>query len=57
MKMGYGPVLSNEMPKKRSSPVPLLLLLTLLGAGGYFGWKADAGAKVKQGGIRRLISW
>lgn len=27
------------------------------GAGEKVGWKADAGAKVKQGGIRRLISW
>lgn len=60
VKMGYGPVLSNEMPKKKSSPVPLLLLLTLLGAGGYFGWKAyadrQAAARARAEAYRRELA-
>ena len=32
--------LSNEGPKRRGSPIPVLLVLAILGAGGYFGWKA-----------------
>ena len=31
---------SNAGPKRRGSPVPAILLLLILGAGGYFGWKA-----------------
>ena len=34
------PALSNELPRKsRGSPVPVLLALVFLAAGGYFGWK------------------
>ena len=35
-----GAPLSNTPPKRRGSPIPLLLLLALVGAGGYFGWTA-----------------
>lgn len=34
-----GAPLSNKPPKRRGSPLPILLLLVLLGAAGYFGWK------------------
>ena len=33
-------VLSNTGPKRRGSPIPVILVLVILGAGGYFGWKA-----------------
>ena len=33
-------VLSNTGPKRRGSPIPVILVLLILGAGGYFGWKA-----------------
>ena len=32
--------LSNTGPKRRGSPIPVILVLLILGAGGYFGWKA-----------------
>ena len=34
------PMLSNTGPKRRGSPIPVILVLLVLGAGGYFGWKA-----------------
>ena len=34
-----GASLANKPPKRRGSPLPVLLLLALVGAGGYFGWK------------------
>ena len=34
-----GAPLANTPPKRRGSPLPVLLLLALVGAGGYFGWK------------------
>ena len=34
-----GAPLANKPPKRRGSPLPVLLLLALVGAGGYFGWK------------------
>lgn len=37
---GGGVPLSNKAPKRKGgSPIPILLLLALIGAGGYFGWK------------------
>ena len=33
-------MLSNTGPKRRGSPIPVILVLLVLGAGGYFGWKA-----------------
>ena len=30
----------NTGPKRRGSPIPIILVLLVLGAGGYFGWKA-----------------
>ena len=32
--------LSNTGPKRRGSPIPVILVLLVLAAGGYFGWKA-----------------
>ena len=32
--------LSNTGPKRRGSPIPVILVLIILGVGGYFGWKA-----------------
>ncbi len=34
-----GAPLSNRPPKRRGSPLPILILLALVGAAGYFGWK------------------
>ena len=34
------PMLSNTGPNRRGSPVPVILILIILGVGGYFGWKA-----------------
>lgn len=38
--MTQNTVLSNAGPKRRGSPVPIILTLLVLGAGGYFGWRA-----------------
>ena len=38
--MTQSTVLSNTGPKRRGSPIPIILILLVLGAGGYFGWKA-----------------
>jgi len=32
--------LSNTGPKRKGSPLPVILVLVILGVGGYFGWKA-----------------
>ena len=32
--------LSNTGPKRKGSPIPVILVLVVLGVGGYFGWKA-----------------
>ena len=41
--MSLNTALSNTGPKRRGSPIPIILILLVLGAGGYFGWKAFSG--------------
>ena len=40
--------LSNTGPKRRGSPIPVILVLIILGAGGYFGWKAFEGRRAAE---------
>ena len=54
--MSLNTALSNTGPKRRGSPIPIILILLVLGAGGYFGWKAfsdyQADKRRKQEAIR-----
>ena len=52
--------LSNAAPKRRGSPVPVILVLAILGAGGYFGWKAfesrQAAKRAREAEYQRLLA-
>ena len=54
------PVLSNTGPKRRGSPIPVILVLLVLGAGGYFGWKAfesrQAAKRAKEAEYQRWLA-
>ena len=54
------PMLSNTGPKRRGSPVPVILVLLILGAGGYFGWKAfesrQAAKRAKEAEYQRWLA-
>ena len=54
------PLLSNTGPKRRGSPVPVILILIILGVGGYFGWKAIsnrmAAKRAEEAEYQRLLA-
>ena len=54
--MSLDTAFSNTGPKRRGSPIPIILILIVLGVGGYFGWKAfsdyQADKRRKQEAIR-----
>ena len=54
------PMLSNTGPKRRGSPVPVILVLLILGAGGDFGWKAfesrQAAKRAKEAEYQRWLA-
>ncbi len=54
------PMLSNTGPKRRGSPVPVILILIILGVGGYFGWKAIsnrmAAKRAEEAEYQRLLA-
>ena len=53
-------MLSNTGPKRRGSPIPVILVLLVLGAGGYFGWKAfesrQAAKRAKEAEYQRWLA-
>ena len=53
-------MLSNTGPKRRGSPIPVILVLLVLGAGGYFGWKAIsnrmAAKRAEEAEYQRLLA-
>ena len=54
------PILSNTGPKRRGSPLPVILVLLVLGSGGYFGWKAfesrQAAKRAKEAEYQRWLA-